>query len=421
MDNYESSKPPTSYPSFYYGYIIVLCAFISMLAIYSLPLSYGIFFKPMATELKWNRTIVSGAYALSRIVGGVVTIAMGWLIDKMGPRIVLIICGLLCGIGFSLLSRIDTVWHLYIVYGVIIGFGSSVFAPMVSTVTKWFVQRRTLMTGIVISSLGIAMLVGPPISNLLISVYGWRLAYLIAGPTIGVVTIAVAQFMRRNPQQLGQAALVEENNGGGGSKSLNITYSLREAVNTRQFWIFFAMSICYAFCFLAVIVHLAPHMTDLAFSSTTAANVVATIGISSVIGLVLMGYIGDKIGNRKTIIIGYGFFSVAMSLLLFTKEIELLYLIAIMVGIAYAGVASQRPSIVAIMFGVKSHGLIFGAIDNSFMIGAAIGPISAGYLFDATGNYLLAFQVSTTIAVIGLILSIILNKTMTRQDGGYSG
>jgi len=104
-----------------------------------------------------------------------------------------------------------------------------------------------------------------------------------------------------------------------------------------------------------------------------------------------------------------------MFLLLFVKETALFYLTALIVGIGYAGVASQRPSIVAIMFGVKSHGLIFGAIDNSFMIGAAVGPILAGYLFDATGNYLLAFQVSIAIAVIGLILSIILNQTITKR------
>jgi predicted MFS family arabinose efflux permease len=386
-----------------------------MFAIYSIPLSYGIFFKPMATELRWNRTVISGAFSLSRIVAGIVSIAMGWLIDKMGPRIVLIVCGLLCGIGSLLLSRMDATWQLYIFFGVIIGSGASIFAPMMSTVAKWFVQRRTLMTGIVISAVSVANVVGPPIVNLLITAYGWRLAYAILGVIVAIVAIVAAQFMRRDPQQMGLVTSGAKDAEEGRLKAINDAYSLREAIYTKQFWIFFIMSICYSFCYMAVIIHLAPHITDLGISSTTAANVLATIGISSVLGLVIMGNIGDKIGNKRTIIIGYVFLSFAMFLLIFIKEIELFYLTALMFGLGYAGIASQRPSMVAIMFGVKSHGLIFGAIDNSFTIGAAVGPILAGYIFDATGSYLLAFLVCTVIAVTGLILIIILNPTTTKQ------
>ncbi len=414
MDSQETGQPLTGKAGFYYGYIIVICTFISMISIYSLPFSYGIFFKPMATELNWNRTVTSGAYSLSRIVAGLLSIATGWLIDKKGSRLFLFACGVLCGIGFLLLSRIDAVWQLYIVYGVIIGAGTSIFTPVVATVAKWFVRRRTLMTGIVISGVGVATLVGPPLANLLISTYGWRFSYVISGATIAIVTIMAAQFMKRDPHEIGQVALGGTGDEEERTKSLNDAFSLGEAASTRQFWIFFLMSIGYAFCYMSILIHIAPYITDLGISSTAAANVLATVGGATVVGLVVMGNIGDRIGNDKTIIIGWVLMSLAMLLLLFIQEIWLFYLFAVIFGFAFSGISSQRPPIVAIMFGVRSHGLILGAIDNSYMLGAALGPILDGYVFDVTGSYRIAFLISAAIAVMGLVLAIVLKPIINQ-------
>src|SRR4030042_6212150 len=120
MNNREPDQPTTGKARFYYGYIIALCAFISMVAIYLLPFSYGVYFKPIASELGWSRTVVSGAFSLSRIIGSMMSIALGWLIDRMGAKIVLVICGVASGLGYFLLSQIDMVWQLYLVYGLIL-------------------------------------------------------------------------------------------------------------------------------------------------------------------------------------------------------------------------------------------------------------------------------------------------------------
>lgn len=414
--NQEPEQLPAPKPGFYYGYIIVLCAFISMVAILILPYSYGVFFKPMAAELGWNRTIVSGAYSLSRIVAGLMSIALGWLIDKTGARLVLIICSLISGLGFLLVAQIDAIWQLFLVYGVIIGLGSGVFAPMVSLVAKWFVQKRAAMTGIVISGLGVATLVGSPATNLLVSAYGWRLSYVISGLVVAVIVIIAAQFMRRDPHQTGQIAYGEKH---GDEKRVELTenFSLRRALATSQFWIFFLMSFCYAFCYMGMTIHIVPYVTDLGISATIAANILATIGGTIVVGLFLMGAVGDKIGNERTIIIGFTLMSVAMIMLLFIKEVGLFYLFAVIFGMAMSGISSQRPPMVAMMFGVKSHGLIFATIDNSFMLGAAVGPLLAGYIFDITGSYLSVFLLNIALALLGLILIISLRLKITRTHG----
>lgn len=406
----------TTKPGFYYGYIIVLCAFISMVAILILPYSYGVFFKPMATELGWNRTVVSGAYSLSRIVAGLISIPMGILIDRTGARLVLIICGLVSGLGFLLVSQIDAIWQLFLVYGVIVGLGSGIFAPMVSLVAKWFVKKRAVMSGVVISGLGVATIVGPPVTNILVSTYGWRPSYIIGGLMVAAIVIIAAQFMRRDPHQTGQLVYGEKP-GAPKVEVVTDSLSLRQALATRQFWMFCLMSFCYAFSYMGMTIHIVPYATDIGIDTASAASILATIGGTMVIGLVLMGTLGDKIGNKKTIIIGFILMSAAMTMLLCIKELGHFYLFAVIFGLAMSGISSQRPPMVATMFGIKSHGLIFGTIDNSFMLGAAAGPLMAGYLFDITGSYLAVFILNTAIAILGLILIISLRLKTSQAQG----
>jgi len=105
---------------FFYGYIIVALSALIMLAITGLHYTYGVFFKPMSAEFGWTRALTSGAFSLSWILQGFLSIAVGRLNDKLGPRMVLTLCGLVTGVGYLLMSQIHNVWHLYIYYGVII-------------------------------------------------------------------------------------------------------------------------------------------------------------------------------------------------------------------------------------------------------------------------------------------------------------
>lgn len=409
MNSVGSDRPDAAKPGFNYGYVIVICAFISMVAVYLLPFSYGVYFKPMAAELGWNRTVVSGAFSLSRIVGSIVAILFGWLIDKKGARMVLILCGLVCAAGYLVISGINAIWQLYVVYGVLVGAGISIFAPMVSTTAKWFARRRTMMTGIVISGVGVATMIGPPLNTMLILTYGWRLSYIIAGSTVALLIIIVAQFMRREPVERHEPTINRIDNGEGKLSIYSNSFSLREAIITRQFWIFFLMSFCYAFCNMGLTIHIVPHITDIGISASTAAYVLATIGGVNVVGLSLMGFIGDRIGNKTTVIIGFILMSLSPLLLLFIREAWLFYLFAVIFGFATTGIAPQRGPLIATMFGIKYHGLIFSASDSSFMLGAALGPLLAGYIFDHTNSYATAFVVTAVVALLGLGLIISLN------------
>ncbi len=174
MASHEIPQSPKAEPRFFYGYIVVVAALFIMVAIYGVFYAFGIFFKPVLAELGWTRAMTSGAFSLAWIVQGLLAIGMGGLNDRLGPRLVMTLCGFILGLGFLLMSQISAVWQLYLFYGVIIGIGmAGSWVPLVSTVARWFVKRRNIMTGIVVTGMGIGTLIGAPAANWLISVYDW--------------------------------------------------------------------------------------------------------------------------------------------------------------------------------------------------------------------------------------------------------
>lgn len=414
MANHKASQPSTTTPRFFYGYIVVAVAFLIMVAMYGVYYSFGIFFKPMIVEFGWTRAMISGAVSLSWILNGLLAIAMGGLNDRFGPRIVVTLCGFLSGLGYLLMSQVGSVWHLYIFYGAIIGIGSSVFTPLASTIARWFIKRRSMMTGIVVAGIGMGALVVPPVANKLISTYDWRTSFIILGGIILVVIVLAAQFLRRDPYQIGQMAYGENENREEGLNLEAEAFSLKEAVCTRQFWIVFTMFLCFGLCLVAVQVHIVPYATDLGITATSAASILATIGGASIAGRILLGSTGDRIGNKQAFIIGFALMAIALLWLISANEAWRLYLFAVLFGLGYGDCATQQSPLIAMLFGIKSHGLIMGVTETGFTIGAAVGPLMAGFIFDITGSYHLAFLIFATIGVTGLILSIFLPTKRTK-------
>ena len=182
MAGQEDRPVLTSERRFSYGYIVVVAALCIMLAMYGTRSVFGVFFKPMLTEFGWTRALTSGAHSLSMVVQGSLAVIMGGFNDRLGPRIVLTLSGFLVGLGYLQMSQIGAVWQLYLFYGVLIGTGmGGVFVPLLSTIARWFTARRSMMTGVVATGIGIGTLLEPPVANRLISIYDWRTSYIIIG------------------------------------------------------------------------------------------------------------------------------------------------------------------------------------------------------------------------------------------------
>jgi len=391
---------------FFYGYVVVAAAFIVMTICSGLMYSFGVFFKPLLAEFGWTRAMTSGAFSLHVVLHGFLYIFTGRLNDRFGPRLVMTFCAFFYGLGYILMSQIGSIWQLYLFYGVIVAIGmSGAFVPMISTVSRWFVKRRGLMTSIVATGVGFGTLIMPPIANQLIFSYGWRNCFIIVGSSALVILLLVAQFLRRDPSQKGQLPYGQ---GGATQQSLGLVaegYSPDKAIQTRQFWLLCTMFFfSYGVPFFSIMAHISLHAIDMGISATSAANILAIIGGLSIAGRLTMGITADRIGNKISIIITIILMSIALFWLLAAKELWMFYLFAAILGFAYGGLVTLMSPMVAELFGLTSHGVILGIIIFIGTVGGAIGPVLAGSISDITGSYQLAFLINAVVSIIGLIL-----------------
>lgn len=403
-------SPPVA-RRFFYGYIIVLSALIIMLVSFGTFYAYGVFFTPMLNELNWTRAVTSGAFSLSMLVQGLLAVLVGGITDRFGSRVVMTVCGFLLGLGYLLMSQISILWQLYLFYGVIIGIGmGGAWVPLMSTVARWFIKRRTMMSGIVLSGTGAGTLIAPPVASWLISIYDWRTSFIIIGSVVLVIIILAAQFLRRDPAQMGQEPFGEDESESEGQllKAITAGFSLKEAVCTRQFWVVLGMFFCFGVCMFSITVHIAPHAIEMGILPANAANILAAMGVTVIVGRVALGSAADRIGDRNAFIIGFILMLACLLWLIFSSQMWMLYLFAAVFGFAHGGMGASESPLVAGLFGLRSHGLILGVFGLGLTSGAAIGPLLAGYIFDVNGSYHISFLVFAATAVVGLILSVIL-------------
>jgi len=291
----------------------------------------------------------------------------------------------------------------------IIGIGmGGLIAPQLSTIARWFVKRRSIMTGFVIAGGGTGGLVMPLLVNWLISTYGWRHAFMIMGALVLVIIILIAQFLRRDPTQMGQ---VPHGENIGHEQELNKGtegLSLKEATRTVQFWMVVVMLFSFGFDVVTITIHIVPHATDLGISAATAASILSASGGAIIAGGILLSIVADRIGNRQVFIICFILLAAALFWLSTAREAWMLYLCTAAIGFSHGGMSMSQSPILADLFGIRSHGLILGFCNFCLVTGAAVGPFMAGYIFDVRGSYQLAFLICAAFAVVGITLSALL-------------
>jgi len=375
-----------------------------MTVLYGTQYSFGVFFKPMSDQFGWTRALTSGPFSLSMILGGLLSILAGRLSDKFGPRIVVTFGGIIFGSGYLLMSRITNLWGLYLSYGVLVAIGSStLYVPLVAMMARWFSKRRGLMIGIGISGIGFGIGVVPAIASQLIISFDWRTSLFVVGAASLVIIVLTAQLLKAEPEKL-----VLRDNGDRNTEA-NATVrveglSFNESIKTRQFWMIFIAWVMYGFFYQVGVVHTVPYATDLGMSALAAATVLTIIGLIGILGRIGVGFTGDRFSNKTTVLVSFALLAVAYLGLSASGTVQMLYIFAILYGI-FSGVGILIAPIIAENFGFKELGAVTGAMMFANTIGGAISPTLAGYIFDATGSYRLAF---ISCGILGIAASIII-------------
>ena len=372
---------------------------------------FGVFFKPLGSEFGWTSTQTSLAFSLFMVVYGLFLIIAGKINDSFGPRIVMTICGFFFGVGYLLMSRINALWQFYIIYGVILAIGmSGTIVPLLSTITRWFVKKRSLMTGICAAGVGVGTMIIPPIASWLISTSGWRHSFIIIGSVSLVLIITLSQLLKRDPSDITQSPYDTDQADKIIVQMQAKGFSLRQVVWTSQFWILSVAFFGFGFYLQSVMVHIVPHAINMGISPIKAAIIITFIGGGSTAGRVIIGATAGRIGNKLATIISFILITFAAYILILSKEVWMFYLFAFIFGFSYGGLQIMGSLLVADLFGLRAHGLILGVVTFIFTIGSGTGPLVASYIFDLSGSYHTFLLVFFAIGVTGSVLISLLKS-----------
>ena len=401
---------------YYYSYVIAASCFgiqgIGIGTFYS----FGVLFNPLISEFGWARASVAGVSSVAFLLMGLLGIGVGRLNDKIGPRTLMTVTGAFFGLGYFLMSRLDAIWQLYLFFGIVFGIGlSSIDVIALTTIARWFVKKRGIVTGVVKVGTGIGQMTIPFLASVFITSYGWRNSCVIIGVAVLVILVSIAQLLRRDPSVMGLLPDWGEEISADTSVLAVEGLSFREALRTRKFWTICAANMSIVFCFMTVIVHIVPYALDIKISPTKAASVLSTIGGVSIAGRFISGLAIDRIGSKAIMIFCFILLIAALLWLQIAKALWMLYLFAAIYGIAHGGCFTVISPIVAEFFGLKSHGALFGIVVFSGTFGGAIGPVLTGYIFDITAGYGVAIWICTLIGALGLVLISSLKPVGQRQ------
>ncbi|MBI4285290.1 MAG: MFS transporter [Chloroflexi bacterium] len=394
----------------FYGYIIVIAAFVIMAIGMGGSNTYGVFFAAWLKEFGWTRAMASGPFSFSLIVVAVLGLVAGRLNDRFGPRLLLTISGVIVGVGYIAMASIAEIWQLYLAYGILVGAGlSGIFTPLLSTIARWFSQRRGVMSGIVLAGMGVGTIFMPLLAGGLIAGWGWRTASTVFGIVTAVVFVVAAQFLRRDPQSMGRLT-----NGNTKITEQSPTHeagglSFREALRTRRLWMLWAVFFCMGFAIFSVLVHIVVHAEGQGVSSAGATVILTIIGGVNVAGRLALGSASDRIGSRAALIVAISIIILSLVWLQLATTLWMFYLFAAIYGFAF-GISVLESPIVAELFGLRAHGALLGFVDTGMVLGGTVGPVIVGLIYDMTHSYQAGFILVTIFAIAGLVLAWLLKR-----------
>jgi MFS family permease len=422
----------------FYGWVIVALSWINQGLGYTLWYSFSIFLVALIQQFGWDRGSTAAVFSVCLLVGSLAGPLVGALVDRLGPRLVVPLGAALAALGLATCAFIDQPWQFYLAFGVVAGLGVTGIGlvPNNAVVSRWFVRRQGAAAGLASTGVGAGIFLLIPQIQAVIQQQGWRAAYLAMAVTLlGVLVPLNLLFQRSSPHQLslepdGEPAPTGDEPSPSAPRRIVVDeawaareWTLAAASRTRRFWLLFAGLGAATFAQQLLLVHQVAFLVDLGRPMWLAAWVAGLYGLFAIPAKILLGAACDRYGRELTFAVGTTAFILAFPMLVLAGQSDGLGLIlayALLVGIGLATIGPIAPGMVADVFGGQSYGLIFGAILISTGLGGALGPWLAGWIFDVSGDYRLAFTAAILAAALAVACCWLAAPRKVRRVGGRS-
>ena len=420
------TSPTSTRVGIHWAWVVAAVSFVAILGAAGFRSIPGVMMNPLHHEFGWSHGTVGLAMSVNMMLYGLTAPFAAALMDRFGVRPVLTVSLLLIATGSAVSTLMTASWQLVLLWGVLVGIGTgSISMGFVATIaTRWFVQRRGLVTGVLTAASATGQLVFLPIVAAVTTEYGWRWASLIVAAASLAVVPLVASFMRNRPADVGLAPFgatepvpAASAPTGGFAAAFD---GLRLGARTRVFWL---LAASFAICGMTtnglIGTHFIPAATDHGMPTTVAAGLLATIGILDVAGTVFSGWLTDRVDPRLLLLVYYAGRGLSLMLLpsLLSPHAEpSTWVFVIFYGLDW--VATVPPTIVLCRdyFGDRSP-VVFGWVFASHQVGAAIAAAGAGWLRDLNGSYDLAFQLAAGLCFVAAALCLSIRKAqVTNPD-----
>jgi MFS family permease len=426
VQSVDATVRPKGYV-FYGWWMVAIGAGIQAVIAVLFNQAFGSYAAVLRREFGWSRAELSGAFSMAGVESGILGPVVGWMLDRYGPRTVMLLGLSLLGGGLMAFAFVQSLLSFYLVYFVMaVGSTLGGFLAVTTALVSWFSRHRAKALGI--TQIGFAaggLLI--PVTVLCIEEFGWRQTAFTSGLLLWAIGLPLAAMMRKRPEFYGEVpdgvapsaeARLDAHAARAVAADGSEDFTVREAIRARGFWF---ISIGHAAALLivsAVIVHVSLHLTEnMGYSLTQASGFVALMTAMQVVGQVSGGFLGDRFDKRIIAMVCMVVHSVALILLAFAVNTPMVLAFALMHGWAWGTRGPLMQAIRADYFGTSHFGKIMGFSSMIVTIGNTTGPLVAGIMADQTGDYRAGFTVLAIGALLGSVFFLGARKPQPPQRG----
>ena len=410
---------------FYYGWVVVGLSFLANLMAAGIRSAPTVLIHPLEAEFGWSRTAIASAASLNLLLYGLAAPAGGWLIDRIGPRRVILgsLAAIAAGVTGAVFVR--ELWQLIFLWGIVLGIATGVTPSLgASVASRWFVSRRGLALGVMTNANAAGQVIFLPLLMAVIVSSGWRSALMVMMAASVILIPAIFLWMRDNPADIGLEPYGSVK--GGVYRQRRGTYanrdfhpipasSVSEVFRTSTFWL---LSGCFFVCGVTanglIGTHLIPHAIERGIPQVTAAAAVGIMGGASFVGTTFAGWLVDRVDPRKVLSAAYILRGSSLFILPYVSEPSGLFVFAVLYGLDWFATGPATTAILAHSFGQERLGRLFGLVFVFHQLGGALAAVGGGWARMQFGDYQYAFLAGAVMGLMAAGLALTIRMTGPR-------